>query len=156
MISKISVAGKLNNNVQCIKTGDATHLRVQSYPADLSDSPDLDPGCPGPGAGSPAGSAAASAPLAGDLLVEGTSLLRSGRCAKERRTTLEKAVPDDDGVDYRSDPLILESRAAALPACCYGCCQPQGGALCPPGPASVARAPAQGQRPDPGSLRQVW
>lgn len=83
---------------------DVTHLRVQSYPADLSDSPDLDPGCPGPGAGSPAGSAAASAPLAGDLPVEGTYLLRSGRCAKERRTTLKKAVPDDDA--WNIDPSL--------------------------------------------------
>lgn len=54
------------------ETSNSTHLRCQTYPADLSDSPDLDPGCPAPEAGSPAGSAAAGAPLALELLVEGT------------------------------------------------------------------------------------
>lgn len=53
-------------------TSNWTYLRFQSYPADLFGSPDLDPGCPGPEAGSPAGSAAAGAPLASEPLVEGT------------------------------------------------------------------------------------
>lgn len=95
--SKLSASRSIAN--LSAQTSDVAHLRVQSYPADLSDSPDLAPGCPGPGAGSPAGSAAASAPLAGALLVEGTYLLRSGRCAEERRTTLDETVPYDDAVD---------------------------------------------------------
>lgn len=56
----------------CKQTSNSTHLRWQSYPVDLSDSLGLDPGFPGPEPGSPAGSAAAGAPLALELLVEGT------------------------------------------------------------------------------------
>lgn len=61
-----------------VERSDSTHPRCQSYPADLSDNLDLDPGCPGPGAGSPAGSAAAGARLALELLVEGTYPPESG------------------------------------------------------------------------------
>lgn len=51
---------------------------------DLSGSRHLCVGCPCPGAGSPAGSAAACARSASDLLVEGTAPPGIGLCAGKR------------------------------------------------------------------------
>lgn len=54
-------------------------LALLSHLVDLlSGSPDLCVGSPGPGAGSPAGSGAACARPASDLLVEGTTPPESG------------------------------------------------------------------------------
>lgn len=63
----------------------STHMKCQSYPADLSDNPALDSGYLGPEGGSPAGSAAAVAPLALKLPVEGTDPPGSGWCAKKKK-----------------------------------------------------------------------